>query len=413
MPGGLTTADGTPLKIKLRRTQRRRQWVAVGLVAPLFLFMVFVFAVPIVVVLLESVDNPEVVEGLPRTTKEIQAWDGKALPPEPVYAALAADLRVANQDRGLIGRLGKRLNFEIGGFRSLIFRSAQRIGDVQTGPYKDAFIQINPNWGSRDYWAAIKRNASSLTDHYMLASIDRQRNADGDIVRVRADEAIFIDMFLRTFWISLLVTLGCLVLGYPVAFLLATVPARISNLLMFFVLLPFWTALLVRTTAWIVLLQREGLVNAFLRWINLIDEPLQLIFNRVGVLVAMIHVLLPFMILPLYSVMKGIDPQHMRAARSLGANPLVAFWRVYVPQTLPGTSAGCVLVFIIAVGYYVTPTLVGGAKDQMVSTFIALYTNTILNWGQASALGVILLLIVVILYSVYHRLVGDELKGLR
>lgn len=413
MQGGLTTADGTPLKIKLKRTQRRRQWVAVGLVAPLFLFMVVVFAVPIVVVLMESVDNPEVVEGLPRTTKEIQGWDGKDLPAEPVFAALAEDLRTANQDRGLIGRLGKRLNFEIGGFRSMIFRSAQRIAEVQTGPYKEAFLQINPNWGNRDYWAAIKRNASPLTDHYMLAAIDRQRNADGDIVRIRADEAIFIDMFLRTFWISLLVTLGCLVLGYPVAFLLATVPTRISNLLMFFVLLPFWTALLVRTTAWIVLLQREGLINGFLRRLNIIDQPIPLIFNRTGVLVAMIHVLLPFMILPLYSVMKGIDPQHMRAAKSLGAHPLIAFWRVYFPQTLPGTSAGCVLVFIIAVGYYVTPTLVGGAKDQMVSTFIALYTNTILNWGQASALGAILLLIVVVLYSVYHRLIGGELKTLR
>ncbi len=200
----------------------------------------------------------------------------------------------------------------------------------------------------------------------------------------------------------------CLVLGYPVAYLLASVPPRLANRLMFFVLLPFWTSLLVRIVAWIVLLQREGVVNSVLRFLGAIDRPLDLVYNLTGVLIAMTHILLPFMILPIYSVMKGISPSYMRAAASLGANPLIAFIRVYLPQTIPGLGAGCLLVFILAVGYYIAPALVGGPHDQMVSYFIAQYTNVSINWGMASALGAILLVIVMLLYLVYNRLVGID-----
>jgi putative spermidine/putrescine transport system permease protein len=215
-------------------------------------------------------------------------------------------------------------------------------------------------------------------------------------------------VFLRTFWMSFVVTVVCLALGFPIAYLLANLPVRISNLLMILVLLPFWTSLLVRTAAWVVVLQREGPVNELLQWIGLIDEPLQLVFNRTGVYIAMSHILLPFMILPLYSVMKSIPPVYVRAAASLGANPVVAFLRVYLPQTVPGIGAGCLLVFILAMGYYITPALVGGPKDQMASYFIAFFTNNTINWGMASALGAVLLTATLLLYAVYSRLLGMD-----
>jgi putative spermidine/putrescine transport system permease protein len=175
--------------------------------------------------------------------------------------------------------------------------------------------------------------------------------------------------------------------------------------------LPFWTSLLVRTAAWIVLLQNQGLVNRALIGLGLVDQPLQLIFNRVGVVVAMTHVLLPFMVLPLYSVMKGISPTHMRAAASLGARPATAFRRVYLPQTVPGIGAGCLLVFILALGYYITPALVGGASDQMIAWFVAFNTTQTANWGLGSALGVALLAATLALFAVYNRLIGlDRMK---
>lgn len=402
------TADGTPLKVRLRRAERARKIASVGLTVPLLLFLLVFFIIPIWIMLSQSVDNPEAVKALPRTAEKIKAWSGEGLPDEPVYAALAADLAQARDDRAVIGRFAKRLNYEIEGFRTLIFRSAERAAVLTEGPYKEAMVKIDRRWGDRNYLAAIKRNAGAYTDFYLLASLDRQRNADGAVEPLPANQAIFVDMLARTVWISFLVTLGCFVLGYPVAYLLATLPTRSSNLLMFFVLLPFWVSLMVRTIAWIALLQQQGLINDSLLALGLISERLILMFNRPGVLISMIHVMLPFMILPLYSVMKGINPQHVRAAQSLGASPSVAFRRVYFPQTVPGINAGCLLVFIIALGYYITPTLVGGPKDQMISSFIALYVNEQLNWGQAAALGVILLTVVIVLYALYHRVGGTR-----
>ena len=198
------------------------------------------------------------------------------------------------------------------------------------------------------------------------------------------------------------------VLGLPVAYLLATLPPRLGNPLMILVLLPFWTSLLVRTTAWVVLLQNQGIVNEVLIWLGIVQAPVQLIYNRIGVYVAMTHVLLPFMILPLYSVMRGISPNYVRAAKSLGAPPTTAFLRIYVPQCLPGIGAGCLLVFILALGYYITPALVGGAGDQMIAYFIAFYTTSTINWGLASALGAVLLAATLMLCALYNRLVGTD-----
>ena len=202
-------------------------------------------------------------------------------------------------------------------------------------------------------------------------------------------------------------------LGFPIAHLLATLPMRKSNLLMILVLLPFWTSLLVRTTSWMVLLQQQGVINDVLVWLGVIggSQRLQMIYNQTGTIIAMTHILLPFMILPLYSVMRTINPSYVRAARSLGATSWTAFRRVYFPQTLPGLGAGALLVFILAVGYYITPALVGGSSGQLISNMIAMHMTDTLNWSMAAALAALLLGGVLILYWVYDRLVGiDNLK---
>ena len=256
------------------------------------------------------------------------------------------------------------------------------------------------------HWAALRRAAFTITDFYLLSALDLRRNEHGWVTGVPAEEAVFVAILGRTLKIAGAVTLICLALGYPLAYVVATAQARTGNLLMILILLPFWTSLLVRTSAWVVLLQNEGIVNGLLLGSGVVDQPVQMIFNRFGVYVAMTHVLLPFMILPLYSVMKTIDPSTLRAATSLGAPPSTAFRRVYLPQSLPGIGAGGLLVFILAIGYYITPALVGGANDQMVSYFIAFYTNRTVNWGLAAALATLLLAATAVLYAVYARIAG-------
>jgi putative spermidine/putrescine transport system permease protein len=212
---------------------------------------------------------------------------------------------------------------------------------------------------------------------------------------------------------SLVVTAATLLIGYPIAYLLASLPLRTSNLLMILVLLPFWTSLLVRTSAWIVLLQQNGVVNDALVWLGIVadDARLAMMFNATGAVIAMTHILLPFMILPLYSVMKGIPPSYVRAAKSLGATNWTAFWRVYFPQSVPGVGAGAILVFILAIGYYITPELVGGPTGVFISNRIAFHISSSLNWGLAAALASILLALVLILYWLYDRIVGiDNVK---
>ena len=408
----LDAAEGLSLKVKLRRAERKRKIKAAGLVAPLFFFLLITFIIPILLLLYRAIDNPEILTVMPRTAEAIQKWDGADLPDESVFAALAADLKQARKDR-TVGKAGKRLNYDITGFRSLVLKTARKVARMKTVPasYREKIIGMDKRWGDILYWSAVKRAAEPYTDFYILSAVDLKRDSDGNIVRAPAERALYLNVLFRTLWMSLVVTLCCLILGYPVAWLLATLPVRISNLLMILVLLPFWTSLLVRTASWIIVLQKEGIINEILTGLNLVSAPLQLVFNRFGVYVAMTHILLPFMILPLYSVMKNISPSYMRAAVSLGANPAVAFWKVYVPQSLPGISAGCLLVYILAIGYYITPALVGGPKDQMLSYFIAFFTNNTINWGMASGLAVLLLGATILLYTVFNRFIGiDRLR---
>lgn len=394
------------LKRRLRVAERRARLRAYALIAPLFAFIALSFLVPIGMMLLNSVHDPVVSEVLPRTAALLEQMPARAqVPDEPVYAALAADMKAAAEAQ-TASRAASRLNFEQSGLRTMFMKTVRRIAAVEAGPWKEQFAQIDAAWSEPDVWTVLRQTARTPTAGYYLAALDLKRDAEDHLERLPAADRLYLDVFGRTVWLSLLVTLSCLAIGYPLAYWLAAKPAETGNLLMVLVLLPFWTSLLVRTTAWIVLLQKEGVVNSALLAIGLIREPLELMFNRFGVVVGMTHILLPFMILPLYSVMKQIPPAYVRAARSLGASPATAFWRVYLPQSMPGVGAGVLLVFILALGYYITPALLGGAADQMMSYFIADHLTRSLNWGLASALGGLLLAGVLVLYVVYERIVG-------
>ncbi len=423
--GGLT------LKQRLAKAERRNKLRAFALVAPLLLFIGFTFLAPIAFMMVRSFYDPLVATELPDTVAALADWDASdgSLPPEAAFAAFARESAAA-YERKTLGRIATRLNYNLSGMRSLNMKTGRRIsrmlGKNETPPsWRDALIKIDKKWGRPEFWATIRHAGQTYTSAFYLRSVDLKLGVDGSIEPIKesqrlymllgwleGDEANPLDgVWIRTLWISALVTALTVLLGYPVAFLLANLPLRISNLLMILVLLPFWTSLLVRTTAWIVVLQTEGVLNDVLIFLGILDERIQLIFNRFGVVVAMTHILLPFMILPIYSVMKTISPSYVRAARSLGATPWTAFWRIYFPNSLPGIGAGGLLVFILALGYYITPALVGGPTDQLVSYFIADHTNRSLNWGLASALGGLLLAGVLAVYILYDRLVGiDNMK---
>ena len=370
------------------------------------------FIVPIGDMLLRSVENPTLSTYWPKTIAALQTWDGAGLPDERVYTTFAGELLTSKKERNL-GKVANRLNYQQVGMRSLLSKTARKVAKIKQGPYKDAFIKINKRWGETSTWAIIKRTGEPITLSYYLAALDMRYDTQGNIVEQPEYKRIYVTLFLRTLWVSLLITALCLLAGYPIAYLMAILPVRTSNLLMIMVLLPFWTSLLVRTTSWIVLLQTQGVINDILVWIGLIGDKnrINMIYNMTGTVIAMTHILLPFMVLPLYSVMKTISPNYVRAAQSLGANPVTAFWRIYFPQTVPGIGAGSILVFILAVGYYITPALVGGRTGQLISNFIAYHMQQSLNWGLASALGGILLAGILALYWLYNRIVGiDNMK---
>ena len=398
------------LRRALRRSGRREQWRAALLVMPLFFFLLASFIVPIGAMLARAIVDPDVARILPRVSAELRHWDGRELPPDAAYAAMVDDLRAA-REAGTLASAGTRLNYDVAGFRSLLVTSGRRVADPTATSPRQALLDADPKWGERETWAAIRRAGGPATDFYLLAAVDLRRDADNAIAAAPANESVFRNVLGRTLWIAGVVTLACLALGYPVALFIARQPPQRAALFLFLVLLPFWTSLLVRTVAWVVLLQREGILNNLLLSLGIVHEPLRMIFNRFAVYVAMVHVLLPFMVLPLYAVMKAISPTYERAAASLGATPFTAFRRVYVPQTLPGIAAGCLMVFIQALGYYITPALVGGADDQMISYFIAFYASRTVNWGMAAALSIMLLTATLALYAVYHRMIGlDKLR---
>jgi putative spermidine/putrescine transport system permease protein len=378
------------------------------LLVPLAAFLLVFFVAPLAGLLSLAVREAEVPRALPRTLVALQAWQPSEPVPDAAYAALARDI-VEARAAGTLADAARRLNYEVNGVRSTLMRAA-RDASGPDAPRPDAafFAAIDPGLASSAFFAAVHRARGPVSPYYLLAALDLERTPDGAIVRAPPTQRIYIDVLLRTLGISATVTLLCLLMGFPVALLLTQVRERVADALMILVLLPFWTSLLVRTAAWVVVLQREGMVNGLLLKLGLIAEPLTLVYNRVGVLVAMTHVLLPFMILPTYSVLKGIGPHYLRAAGSLGAPPLTAFVRVYLPIAAPGIAAGSLMVFILALGYYITPALVGGGSDQMLSYFVATYTTDTGNWGLAAALGLLMLLTTLALYAVAHRLSGGR-----
>ncbi len=409
----LVAADGRPLKVSLRRALFKNKLRAILLVAPLMLFLLVAFILPIFSMLTRSVESNEVRTILPTTALAIQAWEGDGLPDEQVFAALAYDLQEGQRNRNL-GRVASRLNYEFSGMRSTITGTARRISNIDSpDSWKETLMEAHRNWGNPDVWTVIKRESRGYTLSYYLAALDMRFDTDGSIVRQPESRRVYVDLMIKTLWMSILITFLCFLLGYPVAFLLASLPMRTSSLLMMLVLLPFWTSLLVRTTTWIAILQSQGILNNMLVALGIIDDQarLRMIYNEIGTIVAMTHILLPFMILPLYSVMKSISPSYMRAARSMGATGFTAFRRVYFPQTVPGIGAGAILVFILAIGYYITPALVGGESGRFITNFIAYHMQVSLNWGLAAAIASILLGLVITLYLIYNKLVGsDSLK---
>ena len=334
----------------------------------------------------------------------VQLEEGNLATEDPwavVYAALYEDLANGADVASYSGPGAAELQ-----------EAAGAVASFETVDFSAAFAEVDEDWHNIDVWETIQIYSPQFTSGYFLNAVDMKKSPDGPEMRPE-NQRLHIMLFGRTMFMSMVITFSCILLGYPVAWILANLPARTANLLMILVLLPFWTSLLVRTSAWKVMLQQQGVVNDTLVWLGIVadDSRLALINNQTGTIIAMTHILLPFMILPLYSVMKTIPPSYLRAAKSLGATNWTAFWRVYFPQSVPGIGAGSILVFILAIGYYITPEIVGGTTGTFISNRIAYHISSSLNWGLAAALGAILLAVVLGLYWAYDKVVGiDNVK---
>ncbi len=412
----ILTTDGIPLEVSLKKAEKKNKIKAFLLVAPLLLFLIITYIFPIGEMFTRSVDDRMVTNMLPKTFKAMEKWENlNELPPEEVYRGFYEDYKLLAENQQH-GKLGQRLNKEKNGFNTItkkLFRQIKRNKIDENASLKEQINKLHKRWRNVEYWQAIKRTAPPYTAAKYLKGMDMYFAADGSIAQVEEDRRIHRILWLRTLEIAFFVTLFCFLMGYPIAHLLATLPMKYSNLLMICVLLPFWTSLLVRTASWMILLQQQGIVNDFFVMIGLVadDNRPEMMYNKVGTYVAMTQILLPFMVLPLYSVMKTISPSLMRAGKSLGGTPFVAFWKVYFPLTIPGIGAGCLLVFILAIGYYITPALVGGASGTLISNQIAFHMKTTLDWSFASAMGLMLLTGVLVIYWIYNKLVGvDNIK---
>ena len=408
----ILSSDGIPLEESLKKAERKNKLKAVLLVAPLFLFILIIYIFPIGDMLFRSVDDRMITKMLPKTFVAMEKWDGKDLPDETVYQGLYEDLSLLKKNK-TFGKIIARLNYEKSGFSSLIKKTIRKINKFEEGNYKEQFIKTHKRWGEIEYLVALKNTAPNWSYAKYLKGVDLKFDESRNIIQQEEDRRIYKTLWFRTVNVAFWVTIFCFILAYPIAHLLATLPMKYSNLLMICVLLPFWTSLLVRTSSWMVLLQQQGPINDLIVWLGWAadDNRPELMYNVIGTFVAMTQILLPFMVLPLYSVMKTISPSLMRAGKSLGGTPLVSFVKIYFPLTIPGIGAGSLLVFILAIGYYITPALVGGASGSLISNNIAYHMKSSLDWAFASALGTMLLVGVLAIYWVYNKLVGiDNIK---
>ena len=410
MSSEILTTDGIPLKQSLKKAERKNKIRALLLVSPLLIFIFFTFIVPIGSMLTRSTDDSYINNVFPKTFKVYQKWDRQGLPPEEVYAAMFIEIKKASGFE--IGKASTRMNYAKSGWKSMIKKSKRKFKKIgeDEGPFKDKMIEVDRKWGDPEFWLALGVMVDPETYEYYLNSIDKRYDSEKNIINQPENRQIYVKTWIKTFKVSILVTLFCFMLGYPIAYLLATLPLKYSNLLMICVLLPFWTSLLVRIVVWMVILQQKGVFNNLMVISGLIadENRWQLMYNQTGTIIVMTQILLPFMVLPLYSVMKTISPNYMRAALNLGASPLHAFWKIYMPNSVPGISAGGMLVFVIAIGYFITPELVGGKDGQMIGNWIGYHLKTTLNWGLSAALGGILLVVMTVLYWIYNKLVGIE-----
>ena len=452
--GQLLTNDGVPLKESLKKSLRRTKIRSFLLLLAPLLFLLIMFVTPIGSLLSRSVDDTSINIVLPETFVQYELWEDKSqIPNEEMFAAVINDIRVThkmedsrgkNIGKNLLGKAGTRMTYEFSGWRSLLLKTVKSATAVDKkskeevkpykweAPYKEKMIKRDKRWGKVEFWQSLGAMKDPYTMGYYLNAVDLRYDANKNIIEKKEHLKIYKTIWMRTLQVSLMVTIFCLILAYHVSYLLATLPMRTSNLLMICVLMPFWTSLLVRIVAWMIMLQQNGVVNdtlvgilpCFEGMVNLpffgetnIDlcfgdeDRIPMMYNFTGTIIVMTQVLLPFMILPIYSVMRGIPPSYMKAAQNLGATPTRAFIRVYMPQSVPGIGAGCILVFIVAIGYYITPELVGGKDGLMIGNFVAREMQQTLNWGLAAAMGAILLAAVLILYWAYDRLIGiDNLK---
>ncbi len=408
----ILTSDGVSLEESLKKAEKKNKVKAFLLVAPLLLFLLITYIFPIGEMFTRSIDDKMITNMLPKTFKSMEKWDGNELPPEEVFASFLSDYKVLVKNKTQ-GKLGQRLNKEKNGFNSILKKLKRKMKKFEEGNYKQQIISVHKRFGNVEYWRAMKRTAPPYTAIKYLKAVDLYTDENGSIVQVEESRRIYKKLWLRTLEVALFVTIFTFLMGYPIAHLLATIPMKYSNLLMICVLLPFWTSLLVRTASWMILLQQQGVVNDFFVMIGLVadnNRP-EMMYNKVGTYVAMSQILLPFMVLPLYSVMKTISPSLMRAGKSLGGTPFVSFWKIYFPLTISGIGAGSLLVFILAVGYYITPELVGGASGKLISNQIAYHMKQTLDWSFASAMGLMLLCGVLSIYWIYNKLVGiDNIK---
>lgn len=395
------------LKEKLDRAERLNKTKSLLLVMPLLAFITVFFIMPIGAMLLRSVQTPALSTGMPLTAAALLNWEGVELPDEQVFAVVGHELLTLQEHRQL-DSVGSDLNRVMSDAKSLVARTARGLASetVEPGSFKVRMISSDKRWGQVGIWMQLKRLAPAYSASNYVAALDLRYDDQGNVVKQPESRRIYVSILVKTLLVALGITGLCMLLGYPLAYMLATLPAKTSNLLMVMVLLPFWTSLLVRTSAWMVILQSNGVLNSTLTSMGLINQPLELMYNMFGTVIAMTHILLPFMVLPMYSVMKSIDATYARAAHSMGASSFRTFVQVYFPLSLPGLSAGGILVFILATGYYITPALVGGRTGQVISNFIAYHMQTSLNWGLAAAIASILLLIVLVLYWIYDRVVG-------
>ena len=408
----ILSSDGIPLEISLKKAEKKNKLKALMLVGPLFLFLIITYVFPIGDMLFRSVDDRMITSKLPNTFAALKKWDGKELPEEDVYEAFYKDFYplAINKEAG---KLYQRLNYEKSGFSSGLKKTVRKLGKFEEGNYKEQFIKVHKRWGQNEYLVALKNTAPNWSYAKYLKGVDLKLDPDRNIVQQDEDRRIHKILWIRTLKVAFWVTIFCFMLAYPISYLLATLPMKYSNLLMICVLLPFWTSLLVRTSSWMVLLQQQGPINDLIVWLGLAanDARPELMYNVIGTFVAMTQILLPFMVLPLYSVMKTISPSLMRAGKSLGGTPFVAFRKIYFPLTIPGIGAGSLLVFILAIGYYITPALVGGASGSLISNTIAYHMKSSLDWSFAAALGTMLLVGVLTIYWIYNKLVGiDNIK---